>query len=286
MATLYTPHLTENSGDRHPRVPARNGLTIHVAAAVGCGPTALAAFDHALLGVGAANYNLVRLSSVIPPATHVVQHAAALPHPGGTWGDRLYTVYAAQSATVPGREAWAGVGWVRDATGRGLFVEHEGDDEAGVRTDIAASLGRAAARTPDRAGARPLQGCGSTLHGRAGVRSGVVRVRHRAVGREVAVVRYLLGSSLAFSVGGILMKVGHSFTRWTAGLGVAVCFLVGAALLTVAVSHGSLGTTYVIGLGLEAIMTFGVATLFFREEVTIRQLIGVLVAIAGLVLLG
>ncbi len=140
MATLYTPHLTENSGDRHPRVPARNGLTIHVAAAVGCGPTALAAFDHALLGVGAANYNLVRLSSVIPPATHVVQHAAALPHPGGTWGDRLYTVYAAESATVPGREAWAGVGWVRDATGRGLFVEHEGDDEAGVRTDIAASL--------------------------------------------------------------------------------------------------------------------------------------------------
>jgi arginine decarboxylase len=33
------------------------------------GPTALAAFDAALLGAGVANYNLIPLSSVIPPMT-------------------------------------------------------------------------------------------------------------------------------------------------------------------------------------------------------------------------
>jgi arginine decarboxylase len=121
-------------------VLARNGLTIHVSAAAGQGPTSLAAFDDALLGVGAANYNLVRLSSVIPTRAVLIQHPGAMPCPGGIWGDRLYVVYAAHSACGPGDEAWAGVGWVQDRTGRGLFVEHEGPDEDEVRARIVASL--------------------------------------------------------------------------------------------------------------------------------------------------
>jgi arginine decarboxylase len=116
-------------------------LVLSVASAAGTGTTELSAFDDALLRVGAANYNLVRLSSVIPPGSTVVEHEAALPSPGGAWGDRLYVVYAEQRASHPGEEAWAGVGWVQDAeTGRGLFVEHEGNDEDEVRNAITASL--------------------------------------------------------------------------------------------------------------------------------------------------
>lgn len=114
--------------------------TIPIAAAVGRGSTALAAFDHALRLTGIANYNLIRLSSVIPPATQIAPTARPI-RPGGTWGDRLYVVYASQPAVEPGDEAWAGVAWVQDPSDhRGLFVEHEGPTEADVRRDLVNTL--------------------------------------------------------------------------------------------------------------------------------------------------
>jgi arginine decarboxylase len=114
--------------------------TIPIGAAVGHGSTALAAFDHALRLTGIANYNLIRLSSVIPPATRIAPTSAPIA-PGGTWGDRLYVVYASQPATELGEEAWAGVAWVQDPEDhRGLFVEHEGTSEAGVRADLVNTL--------------------------------------------------------------------------------------------------------------------------------------------------
>lgn len=114
---------------------------IHVVSAVGTARTALAAFDRALLQAGVANFNLIRLSSVLPPGTEVVDVPRWCPPPEAQWGDRLYAVYATQPATRRGQEAWAGVGWVQDRTsGRGLFVEHEGEDEQAVRDQIVASL--------------------------------------------------------------------------------------------------------------------------------------------------
>ena len=115
-------------------------VILRMAAAVGSGPTELAAFDDALLQVGAANYNLVRLSSVIPPGSQIADGPGAIESPGGAWGDRLYVVYAEQRASTRGEEAWAGVGWVQDEFGRGLFVEHEGGCEVEVRRQIDASL--------------------------------------------------------------------------------------------------------------------------------------------------
>ncbi len=115
-------------------------MILQLAAAVGTGPTELAAFDDALLQVGAADFNLVRLSSVIPPASHLTECDGAMSSPGGSWGDRLYVVYAEQRASRPGEQAWAGVGWAQDQSGKGLFVEHEGPCESGVRDQIDASL--------------------------------------------------------------------------------------------------------------------------------------------------
>ncbi|HTO01714.1 MAG TPA: pyruvoyl-dependent arginine decarboxylase, partial [Microthrixaceae bacterium] len=46
---------------------ATNQLTINVSGSVGHGPTSLSAFDSALAGAGVSNFNLIRLSSVIPP---------------------------------------------------------------------------------------------------------------------------------------------------------------------------------------------------------------------------
>lgn len=117
-------------------------MYIHVAAGTGTGPTELAAFDAALNATGIANYNMLKLSSVIPPDVEVVVHDGHLDADiPGDWGDRLYVVMAEIRVKTPNKEAWAGVGWVQDsATGKGLFVEHEGYSEESVRSDIEQSL--------------------------------------------------------------------------------------------------------------------------------------------------
>lgn len=138
-------------------------LTITVLGATGRGPTTLAAFDDALQAVGVSNFNLIRLSSVIPPGSRVAtartraravasvgaageSHAVDLRESSGPasatgWGDRLYAVWAFEGAQLLGQEAWAGVAWAQDPRdGRGLFVEHEGGSETQVRQELDASL--------------------------------------------------------------------------------------------------------------------------------------------------
>lgn len=118
-------------------------MKIHIASGIGTGPTTLSAFDSALNDAGVANYNLLRLSSVVPPETEIILHETTIDPsllPGG-WGDRLYVVMAEQRVETPNEEAWAGIGWVQDKkTGKGLFVEHAGGSETKVRRDVQQSL--------------------------------------------------------------------------------------------------------------------------------------------------
>lgn len=101
----------------------------------------MAAFDAALNGAGVANYNLIRLSSIVPPDSKVTALGGPITKQPGKWGDRLYHVMAEIRVDTPNVEAWAGIGWVQERkTGRGLFVEHEGANEKSVRRDIEDSL--------------------------------------------------------------------------------------------------------------------------------------------------
>jgi arginine decarboxylase len=116
-------------------------MNIHVASGTGSGPTKLAAFDSALNAAGVANFNLIRLSSIVPPGSNIIQHEGPVAKNLGNWGDRLYVVMADHRVDTPNVEAWAGIGWVQnEKTGEGLFVEHEGASEATVRRDIEQSL--------------------------------------------------------------------------------------------------------------------------------------------------
>lgn len=116
-------------------------MKIKISAGIGVGPTQLSAFDSALNHAGVANYNLIRLSSVIPPKSKIEVSGDTLTNLPGEWGDRLYVVMAEQRASKPNEEAWAGIGWVQEKeSGKGLFVEHEGSSEKAVRSDITQSL--------------------------------------------------------------------------------------------------------------------------------------------------
>jgi arginine decarboxylase len=113
---------------------------IPVLRTTGVGGNTLSAFHDALVNVDLGFYNLVRLSSVVPPNTGVDPTGKAQT-PEGAWGDRLYCVYAVQYATEVGEEAWSGIGWVQRLDGKGgLFVEHEGPTEGYVRRSILTSL--------------------------------------------------------------------------------------------------------------------------------------------------
>lgn len=118
-------------------------MKIYVASGIGTGPTKLSAFDSALNNAGVANYNLIRLSSIVPPKTTIIQEKKTIPASAmpGKWGDRLYVVMAEKRVDTPNTEAWAGIGWVQDKkTGKGLFVEHEGENKKTVQRDITQTL--------------------------------------------------------------------------------------------------------------------------------------------------
>lgn len=112
-------------------------LTIRVSRGVGTGPTRLAAFDQALRSAGVADFNLVRLSSVIPPGSVVIETDAAGQVSGGH-GDLLYCVYADGYSSTPRESAWAGMTWAQheDGSGAGLFAEHSGWSEADVEREL------------------------------------------------------------------------------------------------------------------------------------------------------
>ena len=116
-------------------------MIIRVSTGIGTGPTKLAAFDSALHKMGIENFNLIVLSSVIPPGSEILVIKDKPKKVAGKWGDRLYLVMAEARVDTPNQEAWAGIGWVQNKkTGKGLFVEHEGSSKDSVRQDITASL--------------------------------------------------------------------------------------------------------------------------------------------------
>lgn len=149
--------MTELLESRHAIPRQRTTLAIRVSGGSGEGQTPLSAFDAALRAAGVENFNLVRLSSVIPPQADV-RHVFGRDQLRGEWGDRLYCVYAEQRATEPGEEAWAGIGWVfrddQDNSG-GLFVEHEGPSREFVTRSITDSLADLTAGRPESFG--PIQ---------------------------------------------------------------------------------------------------------------------------------
>lgn len=114
-------------------------MKITITHGIGKGPTPLAAFDSALLDAGVANYNLIYLSSIIPPNSVIERKHYVTPP--DEYGHRLYLVMACQRAEEPGTSAWAGIGWTQEQTsGKGLFVELHGDSQNQVELAIDQTL--------------------------------------------------------------------------------------------------------------------------------------------------
>jgi arginine decarboxylase len=98
-------------------------MEIVVVSGVGRGPTTLAAFDSALHHAGISNFNLIKLSSVVPLGWDVREVEKYVPE-SDSWGAKLYVVLAEARTNRMPATIGAGVGWYVGPDGKGLFVEH------------------------------------------------------------------------------------------------------------------------------------------------------------------
>ena len=111
-------------------------MNIIISSGKGLGKTLLSAFDSALFDAGISNYNLLVLSSIIPPNAIIKQQKYKTPEEA--YGDRLYVVMSHNRSRESGRYIGAAVGWCQEEDGRGVFVEHhftENSEEA-VRSQL------------------------------------------------------------------------------------------------------------------------------------------------------
>ncbi len=115
-------------------------MTIFITTGKGYGRTSLSAFDSALKDAGVYNYNLITLSSIIPPRTVIkVEKYLAPPE---DYGSRLYLVKAEIRSRESGKYIGAALGWYQLPDGRGVFVEHEeiGETKSAVESNLAEDI--------------------------------------------------------------------------------------------------------------------------------------------------
>jgi multidrug transporter EmrE-like cation transporter len=88
--------------------------------------------------------------------------------------------------------------------------------------------------------------------------------------------------SLAFSVGGAFMGLSDGFTRFWPSVLIAACFVIGAGFLARAVNRGGLSTTYVVALGVEAVISVGIGLALLGERLSVSQTAGIAIILIGL----
>ena len=92
-------------------------------------------------------------------------------------------------------------------------------------------------------------------------------------------------AALAFSAGGIAMKLSEGLTRPTPAAVVFLLFALGAALQAVAMKHSQMSVTYLIVLGLEAVTAFTLGVVFLKEDLSGLKIAGVVVIVLGIAML-
>jgi len=113
-------------------------MDIIVTYGVGEGINDLVAFDNALFCAGIANYNLIRISSIIPLHSRIKMKKFKANNKD--YGNKLYIVLSCHIVNKRNCESWAGLGWMQDKKGKGIFVEEKGFSKKEVNERINATL--------------------------------------------------------------------------------------------------------------------------------------------------
>jgi multidrug transporter EmrE-like cation transporter len=94
-----------------------------------------------------------------------------------------------------------------------------------------------------------------------------------------------ISAAIAFSVGGVCMKLSAGLSEPLFSFLVYLLFGLGATIQTFVIYRTNLGGTYIVILGLEAVITLLFSVYFFKEEQDLIKLIGLAMIIFGVILL-
>ncbi len=92
-------------------------------------------------------------------------------------------------------------------------------------------------------------------------------------------------AAASFATGGVAMKYADGLTRFWPSVIVFALFAAGAALQGLAMRGTALSVTYLVVLGLEAVIAFGLGVAFFQEGLTVFKLLGASLVLIGALLL-
>ena len=93
-------------------------------------------------------------------------------------------------------------------------------------------------------------------------------------------------AAAAFTSGGLLMKPAHGMTRVGPTLAVLALFLLGAVLnARVVMLSGEVGPAYVLVLGIETVLAFGLGVILLGERASALRLGAVGLVLVGSILL-
>lgn len=99
-----------------------------------------------------------------------------------------------------------------------------------------------------------------------------------------ALALYSLAAAL-YVIGGVFMKHSAGLTRWFPVVGLVVVFATGALVQALAMKQEALGSSYVVVLGLEALLAVLAGYFLFAEQLNARIVSGVALVVAGILLL-
>ncbi|GAB4156828.1 MAG: hypothetical protein Fur0046_36770 [Cyanobacteria bacterium J069] len=95
-----------------------------------------------------------------------------------------------------------------------------------------------------------------------------------------------ISAAVCYTIGGVFMQLSEGLTRFTPSLMIYVCFLGGASLQTYATRlAGVMGLSYILVLGLEAVLSVLFSVLIFREGYTSIKIAGLMLTVLGVALL-
>jgi len=92
-------------------------------------------------------------------------------------------------------------------------------------------------------------------------------------------------AAVMYVAGGALMKYSHGLTRALPTLGLTALFSTGALIQARAMRYEQLGSSYILVLGLEALLAIILGALLFGEQLSMRAAAGITFVVIGIVLL-
>jgi multidrug transporter EmrE-like cation transporter len=92
---------------------------------------------------------------------------------------------------------------------------------------------------------------------------------------------FVVLAAISYSVGGYYMKLSNGFSQFGSTMVVFILFGLGAGLQIWAMRNEQMTVTYIVVLGLEAVIAFGLGVFLLNESSSLLKLAG-----TGLVLVG